>query len=33
MSKNEIEIEANFDQITRKYIKIYLNSIFKPLCF
>jgi hypothetical protein len=31
MNKNEIAIETIFDQNTRKYI--YLNLIFKPLCF
>ncbi len=33
MNKNEVEIETNFYQNTKKCIKIYLNLIFKPLCF
>ncbi len=33
MNKNEVEIETKFYQNTRKYIKIYLNLILKPLWF
>jgi len=33
MNKIQVEIETIFDQNTKKYIKIYLNLILKPLCF